>query len=196
MSASPTRRNVLWSGLAAAALPSVAWGRSPRNAYLAIHREWTRELRLYNGFFTGLLARGTLLAPEMRSAMAEERKRLYGADEADHAAWVERMRDEGSRYHEVVLAIDSSYDNADEVGGQGDDRWIVRLEKDGAQQPVVDVSHVRQPTPLQAQLFPQVDIWSELFLCRFEKKDPAPGRVVFHIGGGYGNGDMTWEAAG
>ncbi len=187
-----SRRTFLAGSVAAGLVPLSADARSPRGTYLALHREWTRELRVYNGFFTALLSRGTLLSPGFRVAMADERRRLFGPDDADHAAWVARMQDEGARYHEVVLAVDSSYDNARKVGGQGDDRWVLRLEADGVEQPVVDVSHVRQPTPLHVQLFPQVNIWSELHLCRFENLNPAPATVTLHIGGGYGNGDMMW----
>ena len=117
---------------------------------------------------------------------------MYGATDAEHDAWLVRTKEQGEKYHEVVLAIDSAYDNANRVGGQGDDRWILRLEADGAEQPVADVSHVRKPTPLQTQLFPQVNIWSELYLARFDNLSPDPARVILHIGGGYGNGDMSW----
>jgi len=189
-----TRRTLLTTGAALVGAP--AFGRSERKTYLDAHEEATREVRLYNGFFTALLARGTLLDPPFRLALAEERKRVYDPSPADHVAFLARMAEEGARYHEIVLGADSPFDEANRFGAQGDDRWNLRLEADGTELACVEVAHVRKPTPLQRQLYPQVNIWSELWLARFENTAPNPGNLVLHIGGGYGNAEMAWRRGG
>ncbi len=188
-----SRRSLL-AGAAAAMVGAPALARNPRKTYLDAHEEWTREVRLYSGFFTALIARGTLLSPTFRAALAEERRRVYEPTAEDHAAFVTRMTEEGARYQEIVLGADSPFEEANRFGAQGDDRWNLRLEADGIVLPCVEVVHVRQPTPLQRQLYPQVNIWSELWLARFENQGPNPVNLQLHVGGGYGSAEMTWRA--
>jgi hypothetical protein len=188
------RELVLGSAAVGVVAPGLAQARSPRKQYLDVHERWTRELRLYNGFFTALIARGTLLSDEMRAWMATERQRMYDLPPENNAAFLADMKDQGAKFHEVFLATDSSFPDAEKFGAQGDDRWNLRFVADGVDQPAVDVSHVRKPTPLQHELFPQLNIWSSLWIARFENKNPAPRSAVLHIGGGYGHGEMDWEA--
>lgn len=186
-----SRRLLLTGAAALAAAPAGA--RSPRKSFLDVHEEWTREVRIYNGLFTALLARATLLSPAFRVALAEERRRAFVPTPEDHQAFVARMVDEAGRYHELAFAADSPYPEAQRFGAQGDDRWNLRLEADDVVLPCIEVSHVRKPTPLQHHLYPQVNIWSELWFARFENKAPNPKNLVLHIGGGYGNAEMAWR---
>jgi hypothetical protein len=180
----------------AAGIATPAWARTARKVFLDVHEEWTREVRIYNGFFTALLARGTWLSPEFRVALAEERRRVFDPTPEDHQAFVSRMQSEGAQYHEVVIGADSPYREANQFGAQGDDRWNLRLEADGRVLPCVEVVHVRRPTPLQRHLYPQVNIWSELWLARFENQVTNPVDLRLHVGGGYGNGEMAWRRSG
>jgi hypothetical protein len=189
-----TRRNLLAG--AGLLLGGTALARSPRRSYLDAHDEWTREIRVYNGFFTALLARGTWLSPEFRQALAEERRRVFDPTPEDHQAFLARMAEEAARWHELVLGVDSPFDEAETYGAQGDDRWNLRLTADSVELPCVEVSHVRKPTPLQRDLYPQVNLWSALWVARFENKAPNPQELVLHVGGGYGNGEMAWRRSG
>ena len=189
-----SRRQALWATAALALAPRAA-ARSPRKLYLDVHEVWTRELRLYQGFHTAILARGTWLSKPFRAALAEERRRMFGPTDADHADFLAGMEADGAQYQDVMLAVDSSFDEARTVGAQGDDRWNVRFEADDQAESVVEISHIRQPTPLHIQLYPQTNIWCELYLCRFQRsRDPQVAR--FHIGGGFGQGTMVWDDTG
>jgi hypothetical protein len=179
--------------LGALAVPvTAAAAPSPRRAYLRTHREWTRELVLYWEGSTALLLRATLLEPAFRAVLADERRRLLGADDADHAAFLERMRADGERYVEVVFAADSAFPEAERFG-PGDDRWNLRCAADGADQALDAVDRVRRPSPLHEALYAQQNLWSDLWIARFARTVASPRRVELAIGGGFGHGACTWE---
>lgn len=178
----------LWVAVAAA--PAVA--ASPRRVYLREHREWTRELVLYRDFSTALLLRATLLEPELRVALSAERQRLVNPSAADHAEFVARMERDAAAYHDVVFAADSSYENAQKFGNT-DDRWNLRLLVDGTEATLVSVERVRNPSPLHDALYVQHDIWSELWIARFDRVSEHPQRVELIVGSGYGNGAVDWQ---
>jgi hypothetical protein len=79
--------------------------------------------------------------------------------------------------------------------GPGDDRWNVRLLADGAEEPLVTVYQVRTPTTLHRSLYPHLNQWSELWIARFHRSVTAPREVIFHVGGGYGHGELRWGVA-
>lgn len=186
------RRALVTGLLAAAATP--AFAASPRRLYLQAHRRWTRELLLYWEGSTALVLRATLLEPAFRTALATERRRLLGADDADHAAFLERMRADGEAFVEVVFAADSAFPEAERFG-PGDDRWNLRCAADDADQELVAVDVVRRPSPLHQALYAQHDQWSDLWIARFARTVPSPRRVELAVGGGYGNGRCVWELA-
>lgn len=181
------RRTLLLGGSALAVV-----GASPRRTYAKAHRAWTRELVLYYDAATALILRATLLEPSFRAAMADERRRLMDPTDADHAAFVARMQADGATFHDVVFAADSAFDNAERFG-PGDDRWNLRLEADGAEQPFVQVDRVRKPSPLHEALYAQHNRWSDLWIARWRRASSSPRAVVLHVGGGFGNGECTWE---
>ena len=181
------RRTLLLGGSAFALV-----GASPRRRYLKEHRGFTRELVLYFDIATALILRATLLEPAFRAVVADERRRLMDPSAEDHAAFVARMQADGAAFFDVVFAADSAFDNATKFG-PGDDRWNLRLEADGAEQPFVQVDRVRRPSPLHEALYAQTNQWSELWIARWQRLVPAPGTVVLHVGGGFGNGDCVWQ---
>ncbi len=182
------RRTLL---LSAAALLCTG-AASERKVYLRAHRAWTRKLVLYFDLGTALMLRATLLEPEFRRALTAERKRLLDPSAENHATFEARMAADGRDFVEVVFAADSGFDNA-ELFGPGDDRWNLRLEADGQDQPLVAVERVRKPSPLHDALYVQHDRWSNLWIARFTRTVPSPRAVVLHVGGGYGNGECSWE---
>ncbi len=181
------RRGLLLSGLAVGLV-----GMTPRRRYLKEHRAVTRKLTLYFEASTALMMRATLLTPEFREVLAEERKRLLDPSPENHAEFVARMSADGAAFHEVVFAADSAFDNAERFG-PGDDRWNLRLDADGQDQPLVEVSRVASPSPLHEALYDQLDIWSELWIARFERTVAAPRRVALHVGSGFGHGSVVWN---
>lgn len=189
MNAALTRRGLV---LGLLAWPATAGATPARRAYLKVHRAWTRELLLYWEGHTALVLRATLLEPAFREVLAEERRRLLGADDAGHAAFRERMQRDGERFVEFVFAADSGYPTAERFG-PGDDRWNLACAADGADQALSAVDRVRDPSPLHVALYPQTDVWSKLWIARFERTVPAPRRIELRIGGGFGHGVCSWE---
>lgn len=166
--------------------------RVARREYLERYQALTRKLVLYWDFETALILRGTYLTPDYRMKLAEERRRLLHATEAEHQAFVAIMKSDGDAYHEVVFSADSGMPEGDRFG-RGDDGWAVRLFADGAQETLVTLFEERNPNMLQRSLYPHFNIWSDLWIARFRRTVTDPDTVVFEVGGGYGNGETVWE---
>lgn len=166
--------------------------RLARREYLDNYQSLTRRLVLYWDFETALMLRGTYLTPDYRMQLAEERRRLLNAPEAEHQAFVATMKSDGEAYHEVVFSADSGMPEGDRFGN-GDDGWQVRLFADGTPETLVTVFEERNPNMLQRSLYPHFNMWSDLWIARFRRTVMSPDRVVFEVGGGYGHGELVWE---
>ena len=185
------RRGLGALSLALAALVLVA-AVSPRKTYLRELDEATRELRRYKGFQTALILRATYLDGEMRRHLAEERSRLVNPAPEDDAAFVERMKDDGAAYHDVVFSAMTPLAAA-RTFGEADTGWVIWLEADGTREELVSCERIRKPSPLHRELYAHLNQWSELWIARFRKTAANPDEVVLHVGSGYGNGDVTWS---
>jgi len=184
----PSRRALLVAG-AATLMPKVAAAGPERRAYLRAWRDATRKLVIYRGFGTALHARITWLSPAFRDALADERHRLMGeADTADET-FRTRMTEHGASYTELVIGADSG-EEQDPRFGNDDARWNLRLVADGTERSLAQVEHIRRPTPVHQGLYPQLNIWSELWIVRF---DGGPARAIsLKVGSGLGNGEVSW----
>ena len=163
--------------------------------YKRAYKAHTREMKVYFGLETALILRGTLLTRDFRDAMSQERKRRLNATETDHREFVARMQRDHTGFHEVVFSADSpAYDDHGRAPFGGDDAgWQVRLEADGTQEPLVEVYRVRKPTPLHLALYQHLNLWSELYIARFERTVQQPSHVEFIVGSGFGNGTLIWD---
>lgn len=186
----PTRRSLL-VGLAAVALAPRAEAAAPGRGYRRAWRQVTRKLVIYREFGTALLLRATLLEPAFRELVAAERHRLLGEADASDSEFRARMKEDGAAFHEIVFAADSGNDDDPEFGNN-DARWNLRLRVDGKEATLVAVEQIRRPTPVHQALYPQLDIWSELWMARFERVSERPTEVVLSFGSGYGNGEVRW----
>ena len=155
--------------LATVLLVGAGWDRKARRAYEQHADEATRELKLYKGFGTALILRGTLLTSQFRTLLAAERRRLLGPAAADHEAFVAEMEREATAYHDVVFSADSPLAGGPIDFGTTDDAWRIRLLADGTEQPLVEVEQVRDPSTLQQALYPHYNRWSSLWVARFER---------------------------
>lgn len=180
---------VLLLGLALS-LPAHA-GKA-RRAYLRAHGSVTEKLVIYEGFHTAVLMRATLIEPVFVDALAVERARLLGPALKDPQAVIEEMRLDRAGVFEVVFAADSGLPFGEEFEPD-ETGWSLVLEADGVDQPLVTVEHIRRPSPMQRSLFPQLTIWAELYVARFERTVPDPAVVELHVGSGYGHGTMIWQ---
>lgn len=176
--------------LALVALVVLLGAASPRKRYLNVYEAWTRELFVYWDVETALILRATYLSDEMREAIADERARLLGT--SDGPEYEQRLDSDGAAYHEVVFSADSGLPSADKFG-TSDDGWIIELRADGTLEPLVTAYRVRKPNPLQRALYPHYNLWSDLWIARFQRTVTSPRRVELHVGSGYGNGKVVWE---
>ena len=183
-----TRRQLLIAA-AATALPAAANADPARRSYLRAWRNVTRKLVVYQGFGTALHARITYLSPAFRQVLADERHRLLGHADASDAVFRARMRDDGSAFHEFVIGADSGEDQ-DPKFGNTDARWNLRLTTPSGDLPLLHVEHIRRPTPVHQGLYPQLNIWSELWIARFE--GGAAPSMSLNVGSGLGNGEVNW----
>ena len=186
-------RRALLTGLTALiAVPSSAYAARPGSEYLRAHRKMTKKLVIYRGFGTALYLRATLLTPSFRELLATERHRLLGNADAGDAAFRASMKEDGAAYHEIVFAADSSEPNARRFGN-AEDRWNLQLNVGNQPATLVQVEQVRRPTSIHQALYPQLNIWSDLWIARFERNSTQPGAVSLSVGSGYGNGEVRWE---
>jgi len=167
-------------------------GAGGRRDYARSFKQATQELRLYQGFATALILRGTYLDDRFRTAMITERRRLLDPTEEDHQRFKQRMKDDGAAYHEVVFSAGTNGMDGADTFGDGDDGWRIRLLADGVAEPLVTVYRVRKPTPLHRTIYLHYNQWSDLWIARFARTTPAPNEVVLKIGSGYGNGELRW----
>lgn len=165
---------------------------SPRKLYERAAQDQTRELIVYRGFQTALILRGTLLTPTFRATLAEERRRLIDAEPDDHADFVARMERDAAAWHEVVFSASSTLPEGRRFG-ENDAGWKLVLHADGSRQPLVEVHRVRRPNPLHHQLYTHLNMWSDLWIARFERTVASPSQVVLKVGSGWGNGELVWE---
>ena len=124
--------------------------------------------------------------------IAEERRRLLHAPEADHQSFIATMKSDADAYHEVVFSADSGMPEGERFG-KGDDGWAVRLFADGTQETLVTLFQERDPNMLQRSLYPHFNLWSDLWIARFRRTVTDPDRIVLEVGGGYGNGELVWD---
>lgn len=193
----PVLRTVRPAILVSAALLLAAAGCVPkaRRAYERAVAENTEMLVISKDFGTGLRLRGTLLDAGFRRALADERRRLLGVTDDDHAAFVDRQARDAAAYHEVVFTAETAIIDTVLRFGEGDDAFRLRLEADGVVEPLITVYKVRRPTPLHEALYPHKHLWNQLWIARFERTVAAPREVVLHVGSGFGHDRLRWSNA-
>lgn len=169
-----------------------AHAADPGRAYHRTWRSWTDKLVVYRNFGTVMLVRATLLEPEFRNALADERHRLLGEADTGDEVFRDQMQRDGTEFHEFVLGADWGLNGRPRFG-EGDDRWNLRLEVDGTPAPLHRAEHIRRPTPVHEALYPQLDQWNQLWIARFTRVSNRPKKVQLHVGSGYGNGTLEWN---
>lgn len=165
---------------------------TPRALYEQTFDAHSRTLKVYQGFATSIILRGTYLSSGFREEMANERRRLLGATDSQHAEFRERMRTDLAAYHEVVFSANTPRFPHMSFG-DGERGWDVRLVADGKQERLIEAYRVRNPTALHQAIYPHYNIWADLWIARFEKTIPNPRDVEFHVGSGLGNGSIRWS---
>ena len=177
--------------LVALALLLTSCAKSPRNLYLRTLDGQTELGVVYSGFSTALRMRATYLSGSFRHALADERRRLIGVDEADHERFLALMADDGAAYDEIVFSAESNVEPLTRFG-ESDDVWQLRLIADGVEEPLVTVYQVRKPSALHEQIYAHLNLWNELWIARFQHTVDHPSKVEFSVGSGWGHDTVTW----
>ncbi len=157
-----------------------------RRAYEAAVRSSTSEVRLYDGWYTALLARATLVTPEVAAFQAERVAHLT-ANLGEALPPPEGI--------EVVLSAASHWKEALQVAGDGSAPWTVTLragQRACAGAPSVTV--LKKPSELDRTLYPHITDWDRVFRLRWSS-DACGGEApsAMDIQGRHGVGEFTWS---
>jgi hypothetical protein len=175
------------------ALPSEAYGDKGRRDYRKAYRNHTEKLLIYDGFATALILRATYLSEAFRSSMAMERTRLLQPSSSNQEAYSLKMIEDHSQYYEFYFSAGSSLEDGQRFG-EGDKGWHLRLLVDDEEAPLIALERIRNPNPLHRALFEHINLWSDLWLARFQQTKKQPARIELQVGSGYGNGLISWDS--
>jgi hypothetical protein len=153
----------------------------------------TRELRLYDGLTTALLARATFLDPDFRRAAAALRAHLLLLEAPARDADLATSLQEGAASNVFVISADSEWREDLRFGFGTDQPWRLRAFVAGQACTPEDVEEVKHPTALDHTLYPHQTPWSRLWIARFATDCGAEGPVVLQITGPHGTGELGWR---
>jgi hypothetical protein len=166
----------------------------PPGDYAALAREATRELRLYDGLATSLLARVAYLDANFRRAMEGMRAHLLLLEAPAREARLSASLDEGARAHVFVIAADGQDREALRFGAGEDVPWRLRAFVAGRPCAPEAVEEL-EPSPIDARLYPFHTRWSALWSARFAADCGASGPVILQVTGPAGAGELGWRTA-
>lgn len=171
----------------------VACAKTPRALYLDELDDNTEMMVVSHNLGTALRLRATYMSNGFRETLASERQRLLDPTDEDQAAFIARMNDDGSVYHDVVFTAETGMPDHRVVFGDNDDTWRVRLEADGTVEQLVTVYRVRRPSALHEQLYAHKNKFNELWIARFARSVATPQEIVFHVGSGFGHDELVFS---
>lgn len=167
-----------------AILPSAGASPGEAAAYARVVAAETAEVRVYDGWYTALLLRGTRMTASLRTAQAERLAELTGG-----AGSIEPP--EGI---EIVLSASTQFPKELKFSAAGDTPWTVLLFANGkACAPALEVVAVKKATPEERTLLPHITDWDKIFRLRYAadacgSSEPDALRVV----GARGEGTLRW----
>jgi hypothetical protein len=157
-----------------------------RREYEAIIAGATAELKLYEGWYTALLGRATLLTPEVRAAQDARVAYLSGGAAPTTPA---------AGAIEVVLSAASHWKDTLQVAGDGTAPWTVSLragERDCTGSPAV--TQLKKPTEMDRTLYPHITDFDRVFRLSWPAEacgGAAPTGMQMH--GRHGLGVFAWR---
>lgn len=183
---------LLLGACAPAPLPDPLPGE-PAVDYEAAWTANTRELILREHLETRLIVRATLVDEALAEAQALTlaRARLSPREdfEAQRAAALERA---AGGWEFVFTAYAPPPERADDFGLGDGATWSLRLLADQRPVALVALDEVREPSPDEQRLYPQLDGWARLYRARFERPSDAD-TLELRAAGPRGQGAMIWE---
>lgn len=165
-------------------LPTVL--ASPRDAaaFAAQVAAETAEVRIYDGWYTALLVRGTRMTAELRAVQAARVGELTGGI---------GTAPEGEGI-EIVLSASTQFGKELRFSGTGETPWTVLLSAAGkACAPPLTVLAEKKVSSSERVLFPHITDWDKVFRLRYDENacggaQPDALRVV----GARGEGTLRW----
>lgn len=146
--------------------------------YTTLLRAQSREVKVYDGLVTALIARGTWVDPTLAAAQQSQldRMRLGGPGPTPVSP-------------ALALAVWSERPDAVTVGTDAAAAWRVRVLVDGAECPVTVTG---QPATAEDRaLFPYLTVWNQLWIVSL---DPScgDGRPELQLSGAWASATLSW----
>ncbi len=172
---------ILTLGLTAA----FAGEAAERHAFERTIAEATAEVKLYDGWYTALLLRGTLMTEAVRSAQAARLHHLTDGAAAAQAA------PEGL---EVWLSASTQFPTELALAGDGSTPWTISLYAgSSACAPPTEVVEVKKPTAQDRTLFPHFTSWDRVFVARWPAGACHGDPDSLRVHGQRGQGALVWR---
>lgn len=153
--------------------------------YAGIFAAWTQQAALHDGFQTTLLAKATLLGPQIVDAMVVERRSwVLGEDPSPPSA--EPWR--------VVFTAASDLDDLGITTATKPAAWQASLLVDETRCTLDEVHEVKIDA-LTRRLYPNLSSWDRQWEASFSGC-PALGEVQFQLTGAHGALEFGWNVGG
>lgn len=168
----------------------------PARPWPRVYGDWTRDLKLYDGFETALLMQATLWDAPLRQAWSAELAWRRALDVK--AALVADLgsQAEAGAGHEVVFSAQRMEGVSREFGLSDADPWRVALDVNGRPCTPESIARVSDPSPADAARWLQANAWSDLWVARFQTDCGASGEVTLKVTGVHGRGELSWSLGG
>ncbi|MSP55412.1 MAG: hypothetical protein EXR69_07410 [Myxococcales bacterium] len=153
--------------------------------YAGTFNQWTQSASLHDGMKTVLLAKATLLGPELAVAMAAERRAWVLGEEpapSNGAPWT------------VAFSAASDEDDLDIANADAPAAWQVGLLVDGRRCILDDVTET-ELTAVTRRLYPNLSVWDRQWVARFSGCSEL-GEVQLQLTGAHGALEFGWSVGG
>lgn len=167
-----------------AVLPLAFASPSEASAYARVVEAETAEARIYDGWYTALLLRGTRMTASLRAAQAERLAELTGG--TGSVAVPEGI--------EIILSASTQFPKELKLSANGDTPWTVLLFANGkACAAALEIVAEKKVTPEEHTLFPHITDWDKVFRLHYAAdacsgEQPDALRVV----GARGESTLRW----
>ncbi len=163
---------------------------------------WTRTVKVFEGFEARLYLSATYKSPSFREAYADRYAESYGLTESHRAALIERETEQGDKYNEFFFTAYTPVDEWNDFEKK-ESVWRLYLEDDaGARLTPVSITKLDSSDPVLRKFFPYFDLWSSAYIVKFPKyadagTEPIPGPDTAFMRliatGVIGKGQLEWR---
>jgi len=163
---------------------------------------WTRTVKVFEGFETRLYFSATYKSPSFRESYIDRYVEGYGLGETYRSALIERETEQGAGYNEFFFTAYTPVDEWNDFEKK-ESIWRLYLEDDtGARLAPVSITKLDSSDAVLREFFPYFDLWSSAYIVKFPKYAPAgaepiPGpdtasmRLI--VTGVIGKGQLEWR---